>query len=670
MGPIYSGDVQTTSGAVISSIPLHLPDSIQQQHLPKLPDQITSDELLLEPRTRNCLIKRGLLDPPQKLADLTIGQVRKIPNFGKKCLVDLLASLESVAPRAGKNSSNVIEPGREQIEQLKRKIRRTACKLQRLKNASLILCDDPRFGHLIREMRLRANNARDAAEMLFSGSVVPVNPRLVIRCLVDLIKQIRVARRIPLEAELWDVTGELGDERDRQIIVRRFGWDGRPPRTLESVGQRYGITRERVRQICTRIEGVQKSEPFLPVLDRILRMAAAAAPTPADELEKEVVRRGLTRATFHLDTLVEVAHGFRRKTNFTIEALHGRRIVVPATRSHLLEQIHQTARATVRHWGVSNVEDLAAATNTSSAVVRQLLPFVPTFKWLDESSGWFWIADVRRNSLLTSIRKILAVSSVIDVGELRAGVGRPHRRKGFAPPRRVLLEVCRQLAWCRVDGNMVAATQSQNPDQVLSDSERIMFNILKSDEPVLQRSEFERLCLAAGINRHSFWAFLSYCPIITRYAPEVYGLRGADVPVGLVERLIPQHRSKSKLLVDYGWTKDHNLRVVYRISAGILSKGVVSVPAALKSFLQGKFALMTADNSPAGTLVAKNNQAWGLGPFFRRRGGEAGDYLSIVFDLSKRLAVAQIGDASLAEQLEIPNTCAAEDGELTAQPRF
>lgn len=563
-----------------------------------------------------------------------------------------------------------MEPGGEQIEQLKRKIQRTARKLQRLKNASLILCDDPRFGHLIREMGLRANNAREAADMLFSGSVVPVNRRLVIRCLVDLIKQIRVARRIPLEAELWDVTGELGDERDRQIIVRRFGWDGRPPRTLESVGQRYGITRERVRQICTRSERVQKSRPFLPVLDRVLKIAAAAAPTLANELEKELVRRGLTRATFHLDTLVEVAHGFGRKTNFSIETLRGRHVVVPSTRSHLLEQIHETATAAVRHWGVANVEDLAAATNTSSAVIRELLPFAPTFKWLDELSGWFWIADVPRNSLLTPIRKILAVSPVIDVGELRAGVGRPHRRKGFAPPRRVLLEICRQLAWCRVDGNMVAATESQNPDQVLSDSEKIIFKVLKAEGPVLQRSEFERLCLAAGINRHSFWIFLGYCPIITRYAPGVYGLRGADVPAGIVERLISRHRSKSKLLVDYGWTKDRNLRVVYRISAGILSNGIVSVPAALKSFLQGKFVLMTADNSPAGTLVAKNSTAWGLGPFFRRRGGEAGDYLSIVFDLSKRLAVVQIGDASLAEQLEMPNTCSAKDGELAAQPRF
>jgi len=102
--------------------------------------------------------------------------------------------------------------------------------------------------------------------------------------------------------------------------------------------------------------------------------------------------------------------------------------------------------------------------------------------------------------------------------------------------------------------------------------------------------------------------------------------------------------------------KDRKLRIVYRLSASILSNGIVGVPAALKTFLQGKFSLVTADDQPVGTLVAKGHTAWGLGPFFRRRGGEAGDYLSVVFDLTKRIAVVQIGETSLAEELEAPNT--------------
>ena len=206
----------------------------------------------------------------------------------------------------------------------------------------------------------------------------------------------------------------------------------------------------------------------------------------------------------------------------------------------------------------------------------------------------------------------------------------------------------------------MTATEPQKANEVLSESEMIMFDVLNSDGPVLRRDEFERLCLEAGMNRHSFWIFLSYCPIITRYAPSVYGLRGADVPAGLVERLIPKRTGKSTVLIDYGWTKDRKLRVLYRLSTGILSNGIVSVPAALKGFIQGKLLLITADNSATGTLVAKEHTAWGLGPFFRRRGGEPGDYLLIVFDLTQRVAVAQIGDADVAEQSQTANEVSAK----------
>jgi hypothetical protein len=659
--------------AVISSIPACLPDFIQQRHLPILPDHVTSEEVLLEARTRKCLTKRGVLDPPQKLAELTIGEVCGIPSFGNKSLVDLLTTLESLGTQATKKSTDVIGPGAEQIKQLHRKIQRAARKLQRSKNVSLILRDDPRFGHFIREIASDAKNAREAADILVSQNIAPIYARLVLCRLVELIKEVRAARRMPLEAELWDFTRELGTERDRRIIISRLGWDGRPPRKLESVGQRYGITRERVRQICTRVEEVQKSESFLPMLDRVLKIAAIPAPIPADEREKELVRRGLTTHTFDAETLLAVGKAFGRKPRFTIETLHGYRVVLPSTRKHLLERVYETATAAVRRWGVANVEDLAASTNRTSTVLRQLLPFVPAFKWLDESSGWFWITDGPRNSLLTPIRKILAISPVIDIGELRAGVGRPHRRKGFAPPRRVLLEVCRQLPWCRVDGNRVTATQPQNPDEVLSDSEKIIFKVLKNYGPVLQRSELERLCLVAGINRHSFWISLSYCPILTRYASSVYGLRGAEIPAGVVERLIPKRSRKWKVLVDYGWTVNRNVAILYRISAGMLSNGIVSVPAALKSFLQGRFALVTHDKAAVGTLVVKDNCAWGLGPFFSRRGGEPGDYLSILFDLSRRVAVIEIGDAGLTDNLQASRESAqdneGESGMHSVKPR-
>jgi RNA polymerase primary sigma factor len=42
---------------------------------------------------------------------------------------------------------------------------------------------------------------------------------------------------------------EVLDERERKIIFKRFGLDGGKPETLEGVGKKFGVTRERIRQL-------------------------------------------------------------------------------------------------------------------------------------------------------------------------------------------------------------------------------------------------------------------------------------------------------------------------------------------------------------------------------------------------------------------------------------
>ena len=42
---------------------------------------------------------------------------------------------------------------------------------------------------------------------------------------------------------------EVLDDRERKIIFKRFGLDGGKPKTLEEVGKKFGVTRERIRQL-------------------------------------------------------------------------------------------------------------------------------------------------------------------------------------------------------------------------------------------------------------------------------------------------------------------------------------------------------------------------------------------------------------------------------------
>lgn len=51
-----------------------------------------------------------------------------------------------------------------------------------------------------------------------------------------------------LKNEISDLLHVL-DEREKKIIFSRFGLDGGRPKTLEEVGKKFGVTRERIRQL-------------------------------------------------------------------------------------------------------------------------------------------------------------------------------------------------------------------------------------------------------------------------------------------------------------------------------------------------------------------------------------------------------------------------------------
>jgi RNA polymerase primary sigma factor len=57
-----------------------------------------------------------------------------------------------------------------------------------------------------------------------------------------------VATRQMLQNEVRNVLDELND-REKEVVIMRFGLDDEQPRTLEEVGKQFGVTRERIRQI-------------------------------------------------------------------------------------------------------------------------------------------------------------------------------------------------------------------------------------------------------------------------------------------------------------------------------------------------------------------------------------------------------------------------------------
>jgi hypothetical protein len=440
--------------------------------------------------------------------------------------------------------------------------------------------------------------------------------------------------------------------------LKYFGWDGNAPRTLESVGDEYGMTRERVRQVCESVvTPIHHARPFAPTLDRTLRWIMRRLPAAGADLEANLHALPFIRAPFDLQSVNTAAHEFNRASPLQFTHIVDIQVAVAPGTDADIERLLHLARRSVSHWGVASIEDIAEQLKEEGCrlqdceLVSKFLSFLPDFVWLDRSTGWFWLSATPRNSLLTQIKKIFAVAKHITLRDLRAGVSRHHRRKGFAPPRRVLAELLRQLPYCQVLDDRVVVDQQPKVDEALSPTEQKMVAALVANDGIMGRDALAAACRASGIKNVTFSLYLTYSPVIERYARSVYGLRGRDVMPGEVEALIPKPARQGRVLVDYGWTKTQEVLLIYRLSEGLISSGVASVPSSLQSVLGGKYAMRASDGAAIGTLVVQSTSTWGLLPFFRRRGGDVGDYLSIRVDPKTRSALLSLGDESLLDDL-------------------
>ena len=166
-------------------------------------------------------------------------------------------------------------------------------------------------------------------------------------------------------------------------------------------------------------------------------------------------------------------------------------------------------------------------------LVLSALACLAGFHWLDQATGWFWLSDNPKNRVLNRIRKILSVANPINISVLLAGISRDYEMKGFSPPMRLLLELCRQTPGLRVKDSTVEAKPGINADDVLTGIERDIIHILAEHGGRIAPTELKSICLGMSVNRRTFYKCLRYSPI---FKVEV-GLCGL---IGSGEKLGPQ----------------------------------------------------------------------------------------------------------------------------------
>lgn len=597
-------------------------------------------------RARNALFRAGLLGTPW-LKHVRLGELAQETGVGAKTLLEWLvagaalehpadnqAAVDGGAPRATRGTRS-------------RAVRKAASDIRRRRWADDVAGTDPRLGHRLEALRSGAATAREAVERLETDTFEPGAARTKVRQLRELLAEAERLRRVPLQEELDQIIDAAleASASGRTAVKLRLGFGGEPPTTLSEAGESVGLTRERVRQLEKRLtDTIDDSTPWTPVLDKVLKVIAKSAPASADDAQQLLSDKALVRGSFSIQSLLSAAQVFGRDVGFEYDREAG--VIFRDGSGMSPRLVSSEARRLTTHWGAATLDALAAeladrgASDVDAALSRVLLETVPNLQWLDDEKEWFWVKGTNRNRLLNQVEKIMSVAGSIEIGELREGVGRFHRMGGFRPPREVLARLCEQSGLYSRDGDLITEGPGLRAwDEVLGQTvEGRIAEALFEHGPVMRRDDLENIVVAEkGVNRSSFYVYLGYSPIIARYAPGVYGLRGARVTAGEVNSLIPP-RVRQQRLVDHGWTAKGHVWIGYKMSAAAVQAGVLSVPAAIEDFVSGSYLLSSDDDRPIGTLVVKGNHMWGVGPFYRRWGVEEGDHVVVTVDINHRRA--------------------------------
>lgn len=642
--------------------------------LPRPPRALNIEELRLEVRTCRLLTwyqKKRPLNSPDDWASVVVREVMRIRGFGVKCLLDLLCAFETWFDSQSLSGNVVTPPVAPSSNDLLREWLSDPCPIPvRLLDLPVPAVPE---GATFRSLRLRNRTARALHRAGFANRLDRLG-RLTIRGLLeirgfgqasleDFLSALLKVR--PLEPPYPEVTAQTVEEelvkilsvlapraspRSMQIALACFGIDQTTNSTLREIGSRFGVSHERVRQIAAGMEGALRGRRrALPILQKAVAAVVPYLPSTQLEIESRLRALGVSEGRLLLPEMYTLAGLVGIDVPWCVTEMGRVAVVVAKTHRDLPDRLTEYCRDAIRRWGTSTIDDVLANVRGGFAGVaptdlRRLVQFLPGFSWLDEASGWFWLREAARNRLLTPIRKIMAVSHRTQISSVRDAISRVYKLEGFSPPRRVLLEICRQLPGLRVEGEFVVADPAPDWRSELEHVERTLVDILMTHGPVLSRPRFEELSLAAGVNRSTFYAYLNYAPFIERLATGVYALRGSDIPPGTAEALIPRRRSfATTVRLDYGWTTDGNVSVTYRLSAGMLLSGVCGIPAGIRDHVQGEYELRTSDGTAIHRVTVRGSSAWGLSSLFTRRGGDEGDTLRLTFDLRSRIVTAELG---------------------------
>jgi Bacterial RNA polymerase, alpha chain C terminal domain/Sigma-70, region 4 len=474
-----------------------------------------------------------------------------------------------------------------------------------------------------------------------------------------------------LEDELRAILASVASDRDTDIILKQLGWSGEGHRTLESVGQEYSVTRERIRQIVARAsDKIRKEYVDTPRLDEALPIIRDRCPATAATLAAELRARGLSQHDFDPTGLETACDILQREFGLERIYLRHARVYVAAEHANRTIEFFQICRRLTSSQGCANFDVMCDELRVSQAErqrFRELATIESMCEWLDPDRKWLFSTGVTRNRLSNLVAKVLCVAPHVYLTELRKAVARS-RRLVIVPPVGILANFMERFDLASVSDGRASAIADFSDAVAPGSAESIFVSVLRMHGPILGWDRLQELCIAAGMNPITFGIYVSGSPIIARVTRGIYSLVGADIPPGAVEDL-EREVANSRKPAEWGWSPRGTLWYALPITGTVLGSGSVAVTQFVADIVDGEWKACFDRRELGGNVKCSNRFLWDLRRPLIKAGAELGDVAILEFDLPKRTVNITLGGEELADiwesgDIDLP---APESGETEAE---
>ena len=389
----------------------------------------------------------------------------------------------------------------------------------------------------------------------FGDRLEPWDKDIIIKLREELRKKVSETKKLELleqdqllEIELKRVLNEAIEisrkdlsvkERVIDVLNSRFGLDGSPAKTLEIIGQKYNVTRERIRQ--NESYGLRKlkfSKPITPILDKIFEILDQSLPITEIEFNRAIKEKGLTNFEWDVKGLQDFYESYRLKQDFYVSKINNLKVISKSSIDNIFRNVIKDIKKKISNSGLISLSDCMKIkevylNNIKKETIKKFIQTMPLFSWLDDDEEWF-IFYSKRNRLSNLIAKAATATEQVNFEDLFNRIKNYHRLDDVLYSKNIFLEFCKKSFDCFEKNEDLVFNSSKSKiseydgykGEIISPNEAIIIKLFKDYGPILDWRDIKELSSKEGVREHSFNMIMQFSVLFKRIDKATYILTG------------------------------------------------------------------------------------------------------------------------------------------------